>query len=333
MAGERGSFSPKSGDIPARIKLTNQGLDPKKTKETLLHEIQHAIQEQEGFAGGGSPAMFNQGTEARLARDAMSFRAEMDRLPKGMDLSAKANAVIANYSKIGAMDFLPSREAIDLAMDRMGNPDAQLSQMVDLYGLNTRTSPRSPSDMYKRLGGEIESRSVASRSNIPQDQLKYSQPYGSENIPLKEWIKAEDFLDGPSMSIDRELTKEFIPRDYMGDDRYIFKIDGERVGDSLFTVQSIPKQNNPFLNFPELAGNKVGHSNLVGVEQKHQGKGIGREILKNLEGEARKKGAGYFMFTSVLPEAEGFYSKNGYVIDRTKRVAVKKIADTAEDFL
>lgn len=165
------------------------------TRNKILHEIQHAIQEKEGFARGGSPEMFNQGAEARLARDAMSFRAEMDRLPKDMDLSAKANAVIENYRKLGAMDFLPSREAIDLAMDRLGNPDSQLSQIVDLYGLNSRTSPRSPQDMYQRLGGEIESRSVASRSNIPQEQLKYSQPYAGENIPLKEWIRAEDFLD------------------------------------------------------------------------------------------------------------------------------------------
>lgn len=190
IGSARGEFDPKKGQINL---WGGQGKE--ETKQTLLHEIQHAIQEQEGFARGGSPSMFGQGAEAKLARDAMSFRAEMDKLPKGMDLSAKANAVIEQYSKMGAMDFLPSREAIDLAMDRMGNPDKQLSQIVDLYGLNTRTSPRSPQDMYKRLGGEIESRSVASRSNIPQDQLKYSQPYAGENIPLKEWIKAEDFLD------------------------------------------------------------------------------------------------------------------------------------------
>lgn len=120
-----GSFTRYSPRI-SRIDIDAKDLGG--AKKTLLHEIQHAIQEREGFAIGGNVKGLQQTTQ-------------------GYKFDAKAF------------------------------------------------------DEYLKTGGEIESRSVAARSNIPQDQLKYSQPYASENIPLKEWIKAEDYLDGAAMSV------------------------------------------------------------------------------------------------------------------------------------
>ncbi len=44
--------------LPKRLKM-----DPKKFKKTLIHEIQHAVQDIEGFASGSNVAMFNNTTE------------------------------------------------------------------------------------------------------------------------------------------------------------------------------------------------------------------------------------------------------------------------------
>lgn len=104
-----------------------------KENSVLLHEIQHIIQDKEGFSAGGSPSMF----KSKLQDSALATGNN----PRGEDIDSKAF------------------------------------------------------QMYKKLLGEIEARAVEHRMNIPQDQLKYSQPYASEKIPLKEWINAEDFLD------------------------------------------------------------------------------------------------------------------------------------------
>jgi hypothetical protein len=143
------------------IEINTSFLNNKKDtiKKTLLHEIQHAIQEKEGFARGGSP-------ESAKAMAVEKFN----------KLSSEANAIM-QYS-----DFKTNPELVKRLREI---EDSQKSLFGEI----------DPVDAYKRLGGEIEARSVASRSNIPQEQLKYSQPYGGENIPLKEWIRAEDFLD------------------------------------------------------------------------------------------------------------------------------------------
>ena len=49
-AGENGGYDPATNTIQV-----SKDLAPDKLRETLLHEIQHAIQEQEDFARGGSP--------------------------------------------------------------------------------------------------------------------------------------------------------------------------------------------------------------------------------------------------------------------------------------
>lgn len=158
QAGEMGSYAPGKGKVPQRITLNAGNPHP---EQTLIHEIQHAIQRKEGFARGGSPASFT----------------TVDSLLNLPVVKKQTDALFKKYSKNGK---LYSKE-YNVAMEKI----------LEDNGLKDVT----PIDVYRRLGGEIESRSVAARSNIPQDQLKYSQPYGSENIPLKEWISAEDYLD------------------------------------------------------------------------------------------------------------------------------------------
>lgn len=185
---------------------------PEKAREILVHEIQHAIQEQEGFARGGSPERAGMmGPEAKL---------KLEDIERKRQIFQDAMSTEADIYISRANDSPEYKKFIDDAWSEWSN---KLGEKTDTnpYGVDLRTAVKyqliekdpsfkrlsetaeklrgkaklSPMDVYKRLGGEIESRSVASRSNIPQDQLKYSQPYAGENIPLKEWIKAEDFLD------------------------------------------------------------------------------------------------------------------------------------------
>lgn len=150
-----------------------------------LHELQHAVQQREGFAPGGGPSQFTQQKDAELARTALSWRREMDALPKGMDWSAKENAVIQKYRDIGAMDWVPPREVRDLAHSRIDNPDDQLQQLVTAYGLDRRVTPLSPMEMYRGLPGEVEARNVEARANMTPDERRASPPWTTEDILKK----------------------------------------------------------------------------------------------------------------------------------------------------
>ncbi len=70
---------------------------PEGIRSAVLHELQHGI--PEGFANGASLKTFTQQKEAELARDALSFRRELERLPPGMDRSAKRTPLLTSTRK------------------------------------------------------------------------------------------------------------------------------------------------------------------------------------------------------------------------------------------
>ena len=149
---------------------------------------QHLTQDLEGFPRGGSEHDFTQQKDAELARDAMAFRREMERQPRGTDLSTKANAVVEQYKQLGIMDWLPSRDAMDVAMDYGGNPSSQLQEVVSLYGLDKGTTPLTSRLMYKRLAGENESRNVQSRMNMSAEERRATPPWQTQDVPDEQQI-------------------------------------------------------------------------------------------------------------------------------------------------
>ena len=162
---------------------------------TVPHEWQHAIQDHEGFARGGSPDYFNQQQEAILARDALSWRNELLRQKEKMpqaDTMALENAVVHNYQKAGIMDWLPSREARDIARQPdMLRPDLypdstalnDVRNIVSMYGLDKNTTPYSADQMYRMLGGEAESRLVQSRLGMTPEERAANPPWLNYDVP------------------------------------------------------------------------------------------------------------------------------------------------------
>lgn len=179
----RGSHQMRSpSGSPENIGLSQA--DPmSKSKEILLHELQHAVQSREGFTSGASPSWFNQQDDAKLARDALSFRRELEMQPRGMDSSAKENAIVQQYQGLGAMDWLPPRAARDLAHDTNNNPSQQLEELVKLYGLDQRATPYSARENYKRMGGEVEARNVSDRAWMSAAERRAKAPWTTEDTP------------------------------------------------------------------------------------------------------------------------------------------------------
>jgi hypothetical protein len=144
-------------------------------KSTVLHELQHAIQGNEGFARGGSPDTFAK--EAMLAGEEISqVNKQMSAIVKSMD-AAKASGDKAKYEKY--------RQMYDEAMDY------KLSELVPKAQID-------PYDAYRQLGGEAEARLTQARMKMTPEERLAQYPYDPKyfeeatGVPLNKLIARFD---------------------------------------------------------------------------------------------------------------------------------------------
>jgi len=169
------------------VKISNQGgggsYDPSmetinisqsalKDKSTLLHEIQHAIQEVEGFAKGGSPDTMAQNNTVLKQAYESQFR----------ELESKLSKAKTPEESI----------EIETKLEELDNKIASLTD----DGINA----------YKRLSGELESRAVQRRMDMPIDQRLKTDPYSAEAIATTGTTNPKDYITrfegGTSASVD-----------------------------------------------------------------------------------------------------------------------------------
>jgi hypothetical protein len=149
-------------------------------KSGLIHELQHGVQKIEDWNRGGQVNYFNQQDDAILARDILNFRKELDSEKfKGLTDQQKQEAVVKQYKDLGISDWLPSQNAMNLAFDVKGTPTKDLENLVNLYGLDKRTKPYTPYEMYNNLAGEAEARLAQTRIDLTPEQRL-------ENFPFKQ---------------------------------------------------------------------------------------------------------------------------------------------------
>ncbi|MDD2318310.1 MAG: hypothetical protein PHD57_13310, partial [Desulfobacterales bacterium] len=134
----------------------------KDVKTVLVHEIQHAIQEHEGFAGGGNP-------DALDARDVLPDDKKLDEFTRRMD----------DLSWDGHAWNSPEMEAILNERDQYVETVLK-DKFGENYGFN----------WYRSLTGEAESRLVQKRLDMTAEQKKAEPPW----ITLEKMLKEEGLL-------------------------------------------------------------------------------------------------------------------------------------------
>lgn len=156
VAGERGigdaygSYNPANGSISldrAIARMQDEG------RSTLLHELQHAIQDQEGFTPGtNSKAAFAKEYAPKLKelqQQILDVKSQIDANPQGNNAE------------------LLSR------LQRLTNETQQLFANSEEIGR----------DLYRRNAGEVEARNVQARRNMTPDQLRASPPWMTQDVP------------------------------------------------------------------------------------------------------------------------------------------------------
>ncbi|NBW23541.1 MAG: hypothetical protein EBR82_87925, partial [Caulobacteraceae bacterium] len=139
----------------------------------LLHEIQHWIQDKEGFSRGTSPQAFSSAPE--IYRKWLGRRELMD-LSKELGVSP-----IEAVERYRDLDEYEERK-LDAELWRQ-DPEMMSDETINKNLKYFRN--RGKTDMftaYERTAGEIESRDVQSRMKMTPEQRKAIAPYTSENI-------------------------------------------------------------------------------------------------------------------------------------------------------
>jgi hypothetical protein len=137
---------------------------------TLLHEIQHAIQNREGFARGGNPGMFQE--EAKGAREAVErVNHALTMISRKMDALRQRGEAPSQFNREPNPEFAKLKDAYDRLMDYR-------SQVV--------AEKYDPYQHYRRLAGEVEARNVTQRMDQPPEELV--EPIFGEDVPRSKQI-------------------------------------------------------------------------------------------------------------------------------------------------
>lgn len=190
MVGNRGEYVAGDRSIGEQMRLAEK---PRwdENKSTMLHEMQHAIQQRQGFAKGGNPESYKQQGVAEKARDLLNWqreiRSKLEQSP-GLSREAAEKSLIDEYNNVGWPEGVPSEEVRQMALNPYKYFDSDPEEFVKTYGLDKQVTPRSPNDVYRRLAGEAEARAVQKRMNMNPLQRRETFPLDSYDVPINELI-------------------------------------------------------------------------------------------------------------------------------------------------
>ena len=204
--------------------------------ETLMHEIQHIIQDYEGFAKGGSES------DAEQIRRDIKYTAEeksreyiRNKLDKvaGRDLSSEImveykifvelnkDSLMAGFNygendertqklntqaKEAGQDFENSLKKAGISRSQFDDILKEARNLEDLTKVR-KTQSLSDYEVYERLAGEIEARNTEARLNMTDEQRRAESPESTQDVANADAIVIFD--DGTAMAYEPEVIQKF----------------------------------------------------------------------------------------------------------------------------
>jgi hypothetical protein len=176
------TIKPGNGSFDASTKTITLSPNVFSQKSTLLHEIQHAIQEIEGFASGGSPRGILADQLGKDGKKLWGQRAEEIKFLK--DKFSFIGGDVNNEQQLRSFIERVAKERDD----SIGNSARRYLEISKKIGSNDGFGD------YKRLSGELESRAVQRRMDMPQSQRAAVDPYSAEAIATTGTTNPNDFI-------------------------------------------------------------------------------------------------------------------------------------------
>lgn len=205
--GAQGSYNPETNTITISEKLQ------KAPEDTIIHEVQHAIQMAEGFAKGSSPEYWYREAVKRLDQ------ADVD---VGR-LKAEFREKVQNDSFL--QELTEKRERGDISDDEFyrqydehfeTDPEyAKLEERIMQAEKDSlRYSTESDYSLYRNTAGEIEARDVAGRRRMAAEERRQMPPaMGDENTVFAEGSGGSSSVDYDEDNRQLSGTEENIRED------------------------------------------------------------------------------------------------------------------------
>jgi hypothetical protein len=156
------------------ITMGQKAMEPE--RGVALHELQHAIQQKEGFAKGGSASEFQ-----NMQSSAIPFQVVNDAMLIAENAKKAGQSVVEFLAKPPRFIRSMSDDAKQLAMSRSDLNSLQKEFEYSRQAFN-------PEDSYQRLAGEAEARAVQARRQMSPEELRATYPYQSYDVPLNQLI-------------------------------------------------------------------------------------------------------------------------------------------------
>ncbi|SRR6266852_489150 len=181
----------------AANKTIRVGSEAAQNKGTLMHEVQHVIQDIEGFAKGGAPG--TAGVEYNLKLDkAMQEHLKWAR--------GRMDDINAKYAKKGALGLT----------DKDLNDMDYITDVAAKYQKYQTAGDKEAHDYYLRLAGEVEARNVANRLHMTLHQRRILPPKGTlkelggEDIPPEQQIPTSKSALATAYGVEDPITGQMI---------------------------------------------------------------------------------------------------------------------------
>ena len=166
-----GFFNPTTKEI-----VVNGDFTEDNQRDTVLHELQHAVQQLEGWQGGSSPGLM---AMHMADRDALKYAAE------------KENELLTLLA--------PKAKIRPLTEQSLKDIEGKLEKYKQLEGVD------DPFKAYERASGEEEARAVERRSRLSDEELKAWHPSENYDTPFNQHIT--DFAEGGTVTIEEFLKR------------------------------------------------------------------------------------------------------------------------------
>lgn len=244
--GQNGGYNRRFDSIELSRDLKNR---PEALLNSLIHEVQHAIQRREGFTPGANLKYWNRkleegydGRDAETRREGARLREQYEQMkandPEFMRSMEELNAMAPTVPR-GKVD-MDTWEQVEPDPPEWMRFDERRDQLEEKYGdrvwdyfslrdsidRNARDG-RLPGDLYRDTAGEIEARDAAARRGLTAEERRNRKPdTGDENTV---------FADGGvsySIANTRDMPWKDQVRGYFSNDGTIKSSDSLYLGES-----------------------------------------------------------------------------------------------------
>jgi hypothetical protein len=170
---ESGKFN--TGLMSGKPSITATGED---VTGVTLHELQHAIQEREGFARGGSPEMFKQ---AQGNIEGLHSYDDMAHAEQIINMAKQYGKSVDEFMKNPPRWVTDKQVAIAKNFENRSPKDLQ-------YAKNYIIEKTDPNEAYNRLAGEAEARLTQARMKMTMPERLKSYPPSMFDVPVSDQI-------------------------------------------------------------------------------------------------------------------------------------------------